>query len=324
MPHFLSILLVLIVISMAFGLTKTPLVVPVTANPQNRGMTLDDPTDTLLQDDDLPRFAFRFPDVFGDDLRNQRFQIQQPGRVVGAMFAFPTRNMQQWTSGDPQLIVKVWRSDTNRLPMADAELLSDTIPFADYSNFVYSLDTIWRGQATQFVIVNFGEHAVRVDSGFHIGYTALRNSADDSLAILSDDGEPATENASEYYRSHFVLMRDGWGGVNFFIRALVEMEGSNTLLLNSEGMAADFQLFPPFPNPLNAAATIAFNLPQAGRVSLTLYDLLGRRQADLLYADQQPGYHSLHWNASDVGSGSYWLSLRSSAGIRNARIVVLK
>ena len=54
-----------------------------------------------------------------------------------------------------------------------------------------------------------------------------------------------------------------------------------------------------YPNPFNPATTISYALPQASRVSLAIYDMLGRemRRWDL----QEPaGYRQVVWDGTDL------------------------
>ncbi len=53
------------------------------------------------------------------------------------------------------------------------------------------------------------------------------------------------------------------------------------------------------PNPLRCDATINYQLPRAGRVSVAVYNLNGQRIAVLCDADQTSGGHTLLWRARD-------------------------
>lgn len=76
----------------------------------------------------------------------------------------------------------------------------------------------------------------------------------------------------------------------------------------------DFHLFPNYPNPFNAATTIAYTLPRAGHAHLAIYDLTGRKVIDLV-ADHRPGgAHRITWHGLDargraVASGVYFSAL---------------
>jgi hypothetical protein len=67
-----------------------------------------------------------------------------------------------------------------------------------------------------------------------------------------------------------------------------------------------FTLHQNYPNPFNPATTIAFDLPEAGVVTLKIYDLLGRDVATI--AENEPmdeGYQEYLFDASSFASGVY-------------------
>ena len=64
-----------------------------------------------------------------------------------------------------------------------------------------------------------------------------------------------------------------------------------------------------FPNPFNPSTTICFSLPQDGRVTLKVYDILGRVVADLLHETLAAGEHQTVFDASRLSSGVYFYKL---------------
>jgi hypothetical protein len=60
-----------------------------------------------------------------------------------------------------------------------------------------------------------------------------------------------------------------------------------------------------YPNPFNPTTTIAFALPEAGWVTLTIDDALGREVATLIDDQLAAGYHYCNWNAGAMPSGMY-------------------
>lgn len=68
----------------------------------------------------------------------------------------------------------------------------------------------------------------------------------------------------------------------------------------------EFALRQNYPNPFNPSTQINFDLPVAGAVSLTIYDVLGRRVAELASEYREAGSHSVTWNAgAQLASGVY-------------------
>jgi hypothetical protein len=60
-----------------------------------------------------------------------------------------------------------------------------------------------------------------------------------------------------------------------------------------------------YPNPFNPITNISFDLPQTGRVSLKVYDLLGRLVRTLVNEDLSKSSHTYQWDGTDVGGGRW-------------------
>ena len=63
------------------------------------------------------------------------------------------------------------------------------------------------------------------------------------------------------------------------------------------------------PNPFNPSTNITFNLPEAGLVSLSVYDITGRQVAKLVEGMKPNGQHQIVFNASNLSSGVYFARL---------------
>lgn len=100
---------------------------------------------------------------------------------------------------------------------------------------------------------------------------------------------------------------------------LVEDEKVTALLLTAvpASLPARFALQQNFPNPFNPSTAIRYQLPVESKVSLKVYDILGREVASLVDEVQSPGYKSVEWNSTAVGqepaaSGIYYYRLRAT------------
>jgi tetratricopeptide (TPR) repeat protein len=76
-----------------------------------------------------------------------------------------------------------------------------------------------------------------------------------------------------------------------------------------------FALESNYPNPFNPSTQISYLLPEAGNVSLVIYDVLGREVANLADGYQQAGRYTVTWNSTrtsgiPVASGVYFARLR--------------
>ena len=83
------------------------------------------------------------------------------------------------------------------------------------------------------------------------------------------------------------------------------------------------------PNPMRAQLTARFALPTPAAVSLTVYDVQGRRIRALLSGHQATGEHVAIWDGlSDRGgraaNGVYWLRLEWPGGTSAQPVTVLR
>ncbi len=88
-----------------------------------------------------------------------------------------------------------------------------------------------------------------------------------------------------------------------------------------------FALSQNYPNPFNPETKIEFSQPTSERVSIMVYDLLGREVRRLIDASLEPGYHAVIWDGRDntgsnVPSGMYFYRL-ASAGFSDTKKMLL-
>ncbi|HLP16571.1 MAG TPA: alpha-amylase family glycosyl hydrolase [Bacteroidota bacterium] len=86
----------------------------------------------------------------------------------------------------------------------------------------------------------------------------------------------------------------------------------------------EFRLEQNFPNPFNPSTTIQFQLPAQAKVTLIVYDVLGRAVARIIDAPMGAGLHSVQWNASGMPSGMYLYELRAGSAVGIKRMMVVK
>jgi len=84
----------------------------------------------------------------------------------------------------------------------------------------------------------------------------------------------------------------------------------------------EFSLGEAYPNPFNATAVIPFSLPYKATVEIALFDLSGRKVAELVSGDFSAGTHEFILNAEDLAAGMY-LYRMESASFRSVKKVVL-
>ena len=66
-----------------------------------------------------------------------------------------------------------------------------------------------------------------------------------------------------------------------------------------------------YPNPFNPTTKIDFSLANNSKVTLKVYDVLGRQIAELLNSNLTAGSHTVNFNASSIPSGVYFYRLEA-------------
>ena len=77
------------------------------------------------------------------------------------------------------------------------------------------------------------------------------------------------------------------------------------------------------PNPFVEQTTLTFALDDPGQVSLTVYDLLGRRVSVLVDRRLSPGEHTAHFRGGGRASGVYFYILTVDGQVRNRGRIIL-
>ena len=79
-----------------------------------------------------------------------------------------------------------------------------------------------------------------------------------------------------------------------------------------------------YPDPFNPSTTIEYRLPARSHVSLTVYDVLGRKVSTLVSEVQNAGPHSVTFNAAELPSGVYFDRLEAGPFIEINKLLFLK
>ena len=86
-------------------------------------------------------------------------------------------------------------------------------------------------------------------------------------------------------------------------------------------------LFPAYPNPFNPNTTIKFDVPKSDiliHMSLSIFDITGRKLETLFNGKHDSGTYSVQWNASGYASGVYFVNLTFGKSSQIQKILLLK
>jgi hypothetical protein len=90
-------------------------------------------------------------------------------------------------------------------------------------------------------------------------------------------------------------------------------------------MPLEFGLMQNYPNPFNPSTEIIYALKSGGKVSLSVYDLLGREVAILVNNERKTaGEYVVSFNAANFPSGVYFYKLQTESYTETKRMVFIK
>ena len=90
------------------------------------------------------------------------------------------------------------------------------------------------------------------------------------------------------------------------------------------GAPKKFELSQNYPNPFNPITTIRFNLPEAGNVKLTLFNILGQEIKTLVNEFKESGVHTINFDASELNSGMYIYKIEAGTYIQTRKMTLVK
>ena len=118
---------------------------------------------------------------------------------------------------------------------------------------------------------------------------------------------------------------------DFYIHNTLVMlpTGDDVSLADVTVMPEKFTLHQNYPNPFNPVTTLRYDLPENGNVNITIYDMLGRQVKTLINQNQDAGYRSVVWNATNnygepVSAGIYLYQIQAGEYMQTKKMVLLK
>jgi hypothetical protein len=107
------------------------------------------------------------------------------------------------------------------------------------------------------------------------------------------------------------------------------VERSGDLNTESIGIPNSFVLHPNYPNPFNPETQIRFEIPYAGNVDLSIYNLLGMKVRTLYAGQKSAGVFVYKWdgkndNNQSVSGGVYIYKLQSGQQMQMRKMILLK
>ena len=108
------------------------------------------------------------------------------------------------------------------------------------------------------------------------------------------------------------------------------LSGDSSIIVNgieegSEGEKPEgFQLYDPYPNPFNPETVISYQLPVNSKVTLTIYDILGKEVTKVVDKEQEAGKYQITFDAKRYASGVYICRIIAGDFVKTIKMSLVK
>ena len=213
-------------------------------------------------------------------------------------------------------------TNLNEKNQFDAYLNASVRPTATAKNELYALlvqfdnETLFDNKNYGAIIQNLtglindfqSNEGVYKQTLFDLGFLYL-NSLNDSMKA----GKYFSQLGEAYPNDLLVqdakyLLGDDAGNVGL---AKLSADDDNDLSATAIALPTEYKLFQNYPNPFNPTTTINYQIPKDGRVTMKVFDILGREVKTLVDEFKPSGQYLVRFDASHLSSGIYFYSLRS-------------
>ncbi len=280
--------------------------------------------------------------VFVDDVTLYELSPPAAGanQLVNPSF---TGNLTGWTTFGNCLYDG--RTFARRTPTGGAKLFSTFVPASDsgmYQEIAAAPGSDWQLEA--YVLTTCQENPIMdANQNVVVATISFRDAMDAEIGVASDVILDNTAPLGKWTR-HTVVGTAPAGTVAaraYILFVSPALEGGAAWVddvyfgapvatgVEDRPVSLGFQLHQNVPNPFSPQTRIDFDLDQADNVSVTVYDVRGRRVATLLEGRLGSGPHSATWDGRSadgrsVSSGVYWSVLQTSTGKESRRMVLIR
>lgn len=86
----------------------------------------------------------------------------------------------------------------------------------------------------------------------------------------------------------------------------------------------EITLYQNYPNPFNPSTQISFALPKSEHVQLSVFNVSGQMIVELINDQMPAGVHQVTFDAQGLSSGTYIYQLKTSDGVLNKKLLLIK
>ena len=151
---------------------------------------------------------------------------------------------------------------------------------------------------------------------------------------LSRDGSVVTTIAAHNEASeanYSFVDNDVTNGVEYsYSLVSVDVNGNRQNLAtvsatpNAGAVVSEYALHQNYPNPFNPTTNIVFDMLEAGHVTISVYNIMGQKVAELVNGVAEAGRHSVTFDATSLSSGLYLYKMEANGFTAQSKMVLMK
>jgi len=157
------------------------------------------------------------------------------------------------------------------------------------------------------------------------GFEVQRKAEGSSYEALSFVNGSGTSTEVKAYTYTDVVSQ---AGKYYYRLKQVDFDGtfeySNEIEVEVVALPGQYVLGQNYPNPFNPTTSIIYSIPEAGQVTLSIFNLLGEKVVDLVNEVKESGTHAVNFNASSLSSGTYIYTLNVNGKSISKKMALIK
>ncbi|MCH8524562.1 MAG: T9SS type A sorting domain-containing protein, partial [Balneolales bacterium] len=141
-------------------------------------------------------------------------------------------------------------------------------------------------------------------------YMAVDDGAFVRVSLSNGDGPHLVRRSSEETVYRFFSLAYDYAGNREPMKNEADIIVGTSLSPSEAQLPTEFAVRPMYPNPFNPSTTLPFDMPSAGDVTITVYDILGRQVISISPGLLPAGRHQQILNMQRFASGVYFAEIR--------------
>ncbi|MEX2411986.1 MAG: T9SS type A sorting domain-containing protein [Candidatus Paceibacterota bacterium] len=292
---------------------------------QNELPVIQNPMNTIEPDEDFGSFvAVNLDSVFSDEETDSLLfeLISYPEELVTT--SIQDRNLVlnsiENVFGSGEIIV---RATDEEGASVDDTLNINVVSVNDLPQFSNLPDTLTFISGDEHVF-EFGGLISDVEDKFTDLTFLFTIEPSDIVVVWADEDSSITITSPDFVGEGTltIIVTDSDGGVTEgAIVMVVELDTHSEM---NGHLPKEFALEQNYPNPFNPNTIIKYSIPEASKVSIVVYDLLGKKVAELVNSQKSAGHYTINFDASHLTSGIYIYQIRAGSFTNTKKMTLIK